>query len=165
MKGPSRGRAAALTNAGSPLASVAQFAPLGTQEVNSRAYCSWFGFTGQAQQKKLSKLSGGERNRVQLAKLLRAGGNVVLMDEPTNDLDVDTMRSLEEALLEFAGCVVVVSHDRFFLDRLCTHILAAEGEGKWTWFEGGFSDYEADRIKRQGDAPPKPIKYATLVGA
>jgi sulfate-transporting ATPase len=99
---------------------------------------------------------------VQLGKLLRAGGNVLLMDEPTNDLDVDTMRSLEGALLDFAGCVVVVSHDRYFLDRLCTHILAAEGEGEWTWFEGNFQEYEADRVKRQGDAPPKPLKYATL---
>merc|ERR1712195_308757 len=97
---------------------------MGAAEVNSRAYCSWFGFSGQAQQKKLDKLSGGERNRVQLAKVLKSGGNVLLLDEPTNDLDVNTMRSLEEALLEFAGCVVVVSHDRFFLDRIATHILA-----------------------------------------
>jgi sulfate-transporting ATPase len=135
---------------------------LGTATVSSRAYTSWFGFKGGDQQKQVVKLSGGERNRVQLGKLLRAGGNVLLMDEPTNDLDVDTMRSLEDAILEYAGCVVTVSHDRYFLDRLCTHILAAEGEGKWTWFEGNFQEYEADRIKRQGDAPPKPIKYATL---
>ena len=112
---------------------------LGSATVSSRAYCSWFGFKGGDQQKRVASLSGGERNRVQLAKLLRSGGNVLLMDEPTNDLDVDTMRSLEEALLEFAGCVVVVSHDRFFLDRLCTHILAAEGEGVWTWYEGNFA--------------------------
>jgi len=135
---------------------------LGTQEVNSRAYCSWFGFTGQAQQKKLVKLSGGERNRVQLAKLLKAGGNVILLDEPTNDLDVNTMRSLEEALLEFAGCVVVVSHDRFFLDRIATHILAAEGDGKWVWFEGNYQEYEEDYLKRFGDVQWKPVKYASL---
>ena len=135
---------------------------LGTATVASRAYVSWFGFKGGDQQKRVANLSGGERNRVQMAKLLRAGGNLILMDEPTNDLDVDTMRSLEEALLDFAGCVVVVSHDRYFLDRLCTHILAAEGEGKWAWFEGNFEEYERDRVKRMGDAPPKPLKYATL---
>ena len=140
---------------------------LGTQEVNSRAYCSWFGFTGQAQQKKLSKLSGGERNRVQLAKVLKSGGNVLLLDEPTNDLDVNTMRSLEEALLEFAGCVVVVSHDRFFLDRIATHILAAEGDAEWVWFEGNYQEYEEDYLKRMGNAVWKPVKYAarTLVEA
>ena len=140
---------------------------LGTQEVNSRAYCSWFGFTGQAQQKKLSKLSGGERNRVQLAKVLKSGGNVLLLDEPTNDLDVNTMRSLEEALLDFAGCVVVVSHDRFFLDRIATHILAAEGDAKWVWFEGNYQEYEEDYLKRMGNAVWKPVKYAarTLVEA
>merc|ERR1712216_584425 len=97
-----------------------------------------------------------------LAKLLRAGGNVILMDEPTNDLDVETMRSLEDALLDFGGCVFVVSHDRFFLDKLCSHILAAEGEGEWTYFEGNFQEYEADRIERMGDTEPKPIRYATL---
>jgi sulfate-transporting ATPase len=137
---------------------------LGTATVSSRAYCSWFGFKGGDQQKRVKNLSGGERNRVQLAKLLRAGGNVLLMDEPTNDLDVDTMRSLEEALLDFAGCVVVVSHDRYFLDRLCTHILAAEGEGQWTWFEGNFEEYEADRVKRMGNDEPRPMKFATLAG-
>uniref|UniRef100_A0A7S0EGY2 ABC transporter domain-containing protein n=1 Tax=Phaeocystis antarctica TaxID=33657 RepID=A0A7S0EGY2_9EUKA len=138
---------------------------LGTAEVNSRAYCSWFGFSGQAQQKKLDKLSGGERNRVQLAKVLKSGGNVLLLDEPTNDLDVNTMRSLEEALLEFAGCVVVVSHDRFFLDRIATHILAAEGDAKWVWFEGNYQEYEEDYLKRNGDVAWKPVKYAanTLV--
>jgi len=135
---------------------------LGTATVMSRAYVSWFGFKGGDQQKRVKNLSGGERNRVQLAKLLKSGGNVLLMDEPTNDLDVDTMRSLEEALLDFAGCVVVVSHDRYFLDRLCTHILAAEGEGQWTWFEGNFEEYEADRVARLGDDAPRPIKYATL---
>jgi sulfate-transporting ATPase len=135
---------------------------LGTATVASRAYVSWFGFKGGDQQKRVATLSGGERNRVQMAKLLRAGGNLILMDDPTNDLDVDTMRSLEEALLDFAGCVVVVSHDRYFLDRLCTHILAAEGEGEWHWFEGNFEEYERDRKKRIGDDEPKPLKYATL---
>ena len=126
---------------------------LGTASVMSRAYVSWFGFKGGDQQKKVKNLSGGERNRVQLAKLLKSGGNVLLMDEPTNDLDVDTMRSLEEALLDFAGCVVVVSHDRFFLDRLCTHILAAEGEGHWEWFEGTM----AALIIPQRAAAAKPV--------
>ena len=137
---------------------------LGAASVMSRAYCSWFGFKGETQSKKVALLSGGERNRVQLAKLLRSGGNVLLMDEPTNDLDVDTMRSLEEALLEFAGCVVVVSHDRFFLDRLATHILAAEGDGKWTWYEGNFAEYEEDYLKRMeaaGTLPPA-VKFAQL---
>jgi ATP-binding cassette ChvD family protein len=133
-----------------------------TVQVNSRSYVGWFGFKGGDQSKKVAKLSGGERNRVQLAKLLKSGANVLLMDEPTNDLDVDTMRSLEEGLLDFAGCAVIVSHDRYFLDRLCTHILAAEGEGKWTWFEGNFEEYEADRKVRLGDAEPKPLKYAKL---
>uniref|UniRef100_A0A7S3X2Q5 ABC transporter domain-containing protein n=1 Tax=Emiliania huxleyi TaxID=2903 RepID=A0A7S3X2Q5_EMIHU len=140
---------------------------LGTQEVSSRAYCSWFGFTGQAQQKPLSKLSGGERNRVQLAKVLKSGGNVLLLDEPTNDLDVNTMRSLEEALLDFAGCVFVVSHDRFFLDRIATHILAAEGDAEWVWFEGNYQEYEEDYIRRNGEVAWKPPKFAArnLVGA
>ncbi|KAL1523904.1 hypothetical protein AB1Y20_018823 [Prymnesium parvum] len=138
---------------------------LGTASVQSRAYVSWFGFKSGDQQKRVANLSGGERNRVQLAKLLRAGGNVLLMDEPTNDLDVDTMRSLEEALLEFAGCVVVVSHDRYFLDRLATHILAAEGDGKWVWFEGNFAEYEEDRKRRYDGKDPFEIgasKFATL---
>merc|ERR1711935_816507 len=119
---------------------------------------------GQAQQKKLDKLSGGERNRVQLAKVLKSGGNVLLLDEPTNDLDVNTMRSLEEALLEFAGCVAVVSHDRFFLDRIATHILAAEGDAEWVWFEG---KYQEDYIRRNGEVAWKPPKFAArnLVGA
>ena len=145
-----------------PLPSGTDNIELGTAEVSSRAYVSWFGFKSGDQQKRVATLSGGERNRVQLAKLLRTGGNVLLMDEPTNDLDVDTMRSLEEALLEFSGCVVVVSHDRYFLDRLCTHILAAEGEGKWTWFEGNFEEYESDRVKRMGNEEPRPLKFATL---
>ena len=114
------------------------FLELGTAEVNSRAYCSWFGFKGGDQQKKVAKISGGERNRVQLAKVLRSGANVLLLDEPTNDLDVDTIRSLEEALLEFGGCVVVVSHDRFFLDRICTHILAYEGDSQVNFFTGNY---------------------------
>uniref|UniRef100_A0A7S3EZX0 ABC transporter domain-containing protein n=1 Tax=Haptolina ericina TaxID=156174 RepID=A0A7S3EZX0_9EUKA len=141
---------------------------LGTATVNSRAYVSWFGFKAGDQQKRVAALSGGERNRVQLAKLLRTGGNVLLMDEPTNDLDVDTMRSLEEALLDFAGCVVVVSHDRFFLDRLATHILAAEGDGKWVWYEGNYAEYEADRVDRWGGKDPFSAdvgRYASLVEA
>lgn len=135
---------------------------LGKSTVPGRAYTSWFGFKGGDQQKLVSSLSGGERNRVQLAKTLRAGGNVIIMDEPTNDLDVETMRSLEEALLDFGGCVFVVSHDRYFLDRLCTHILAAEGDGEWQFFEGNYQEYEANRIERMGDAEPKPIRYASL---
>ena len=136
---------------------------LGSAEINARAYCSWFGFTGSAQSKKLAALSGGERNRVQLAKVLKSGGNVILLDEPTNDLDVNTMRSLEEALLEFAGCVVVVSHDRYFLDRIATHILAAEGDSQWTFFEGNYQEYEEDFTKRSGgEVLIKPIKYAKL---
>ena len=121
----------------------------------------------QAQQKPLSKLSGGERNRVQLATVLKSGGNVLLLDEPTNDLDVNTMRSLEEALLDFAGCVFVVSHDRFFLDRIATHILAAEGDAEWVWFEGNYQEYEEDYIRRNGEVAWKPPKFAArnLVGA
>ena len=134
---------------------------LGDAEMNSRAYCSAFNFKGTDQQKKVGMLSGGERNRVHLAKLLRAGGNVLLLDEPTNDLDVETLRALEDALVDFAGCAVVISHDRFFLDRICTHMLAFEGEGHVEWFEGNFEDYEADKIRRLGpDAvEPKRIKY------
>ncbi|MCB1367551.1 MAG: energy-dependent translational throttle protein EttA, partial [Rhodobacteraceae bacterium] len=118
---------------------------LGDAEVNSRAYCGAFNFKGGDQQKKVSLLSGGERNRVHLAKLLREGGNVLLLDEPTNDLDVETLRALEDALVDFAGCAVVISHDRFFLDRICTHILAFEGNSQVEWFEGNFEDYEADK--------------------
>jgi len=133
--------------------------------VNSRAYCSWFGFKGGDQQKKTSVLSGGERNRVHLAKLLRTGGNLILLDEPTNDLDVDTLRALEEALLDFAGCAVVISHDRWFLDRIATHILAFEGDSRVVWFEGGYRDYEEDRRRRLGEeaAMPHRIKYRKLV--
>ncbi|MEM7213322.1 MAG: ATP-binding cassette domain-containing protein, partial [Pseudomonadota bacterium] len=134
---------------------------LGDAELNSRAYCGAFNFKGGDQQKKVKLLSGGERNRVHMAKLLRTGGNVLLLDEPTNDLDVETLRALEDAIEDFAGCAVVISHDRFFLDRLCTHILAFEGEAHVEWFEGNFEDYEADKIRRLGpDAvEPKRIKY------
>ena len=119
---------------------------LGAREVNSRQYVSWFGFTGSDQQKRVKDLSGGERNRLHLAKLLRSGGNVLLLDEPTNDLDVDTLRALEEALLAFAGCAVVVSHDRWFLDRVATHILAFEGDSQATWYEGSWQQY-ADWVR------------------
>ena len=134
---------------------------LGDAEMNSRAYCGAFNFKGTDQQKKVGLLSGGERNRVHLAKLLRTGGNVLLLDEPTNDLDVETLRALEDALTDFAGCAVVISHDRFFLDRICTHMLAFEGDAHVEWFEGNFEDYEADKIRRLGpDAvEPKRIKY------
>lgn len=125
--------------------------------VAGRAYVSWFGFKAGDQQKRIGNLSGGERNRVQLAKVLRSHANVLLLDEPTNDLDVHTMRSLEEALLDFAGCAIVVSHDRWFLDRLATHVLAAEGDGKWTFFEGNFQEYEEDRYSRLGRAFEPPF--------
>jgi ATP-binding cassette ChvD family protein len=133
--------------------------------VNSRAYCSWFGFKGGDQQKKVGVLSGGERNRVHLAKLLRRGANLILLDEPTNDLDVDTLRALEEALLNFAGCAVVISHDRWFLDRIATHMLAFEGDSRAVWFEGNYQDYEADRHRRLGAEADQPhrIKYRKLV--
>ena len=139
---------------------------VGKREVASRAYVSQFNFQGSDQQKKVGDLSGGERNRVHLAKLLRRGGNVLLLDEPTNDLDVDTLRSLEEALLDFAGCAVVISHDRWFLDRIATHILAFEGDSKAVWFEGNYQAYEADlkrRIGAQADEPRR-IKYRKLTG-
>src|SRR6185436_2793542 len=133
-------------------------------EVASRAYCGWFGFKGSDQQKKVGSLSGGERNRVHLAKLLKEGGNLLLLDEPTNDLDVDTLRALEEALLDFPGCAVVITHDRWFLDRIATHILAFEGESHVEWFEGNYQAYEADRKRRLGvDADqPHRIKYKKL---
>jgi ATP-binding cassette ChvD family protein len=133
----------------------------GRNEINSRAYVGAFGFRGSEQQKKVGQMSGGERNRVHLAKVLKKGGNVLLLDEPTNDLDVDTLRALEEALEEFAGCAVIISHDRFFLDRIATHILAFEGESQVEWFEGNYADYEADRKRRLGvDADtPHRIKY------
>jgi ATP-binding cassette ChvD family protein len=138
---------------------------LGKREVNSRQYVSWFNFKGGDQQKRVADLSGGERNRLHLAKLLRSGGNVLLLDEPTNDLDVDTLRALEEALLEFAGCAVVISHDRWFLDRVATHILAFEGDSRTVWFEGTYEEYEADRHRRLGSEADQPhrIKYKRLV--
>ncbi len=134
---------------------------LGDLEVNSRAYVGAFNFKGPDQQKRVGQLSGGERNRVHLAKLLKSGGNVLLLDEPTNDLDIETLRALEEAILDFAGCVIVVSHDRFFMDRLCTHILGFEGESNMTFFEGNFNDYEDDKKRRLGDAAviPQRVKY------
>jgi ATP-binding cassette ChvD family protein len=140
---------------------------LGRGEVNARAYCSWFGFKGSDQQKLVKVLSGGERNRVHLAKTLQRGGNLILLDEPSNDLDVDTLRALEDALLEFAGCAVVISHDRWFLDRIATHILAFEGESQVYWFEGNYREYEADKKRRLGaeaDVPHR-IKYKKLVRA
>jgi ATP-binding cassette ChvD family protein len=134
---------------------------LGKREMNSRAYCSAFNFKGADQQKKVGQLSGGERNRVHLAKMLKSGANVLLLDEPTNDLDVDTLRALEEALEDFAGCAVIISHDRWFLDRIATHILAFEGESHAEWFEGNFQDYEKDKMRRLGtdSAIPHRIKY------
>ena len=140
---------------------------LGDREVNSRAYVARFNFSGSDQQKKVGQLSGGERNRVHLARMLKEGANVLLLDEPTNDLDVNTLRALEEGLENFAGCVVVISHDRWFLDRLATHILAFEGDSKAVWFEGNYSDYEADRKKRLGAAAEQPhrIKYRQLTRA
>ena len=139
----------------------AELIQLGDAEVNSRAYCSSFNFKGGDQQKKVGMLSGGERNRVHMAKLLKSGGNVLLLDEPTNDLDVETLQALEAALEDFAGCAVIISHDRFFLDRLCTHILAFEGEAHVEWFEGNFEAYEEDKIRRLGPdaAEPKRVKY------
>lgn len=135
---------------------------LGNREINSRAYVSRFNFAGSDQEKKLGVLSGGERNRVHLAMTLKEGGNLLLLDEPTNDLDVNTLRALEEALENFGGCAVIISHDRWFLDRICTHILAFEGDSQVYWFEGNFSDYEENKKKRLGDVTPKRIKYKKL---
>ena len=139
----------------------AEVIELGDAQVNSRAYCSSFNFKGGDQQKKVSLLSGGERNRVHMARLLKSGGNVLLLDEPTNDLDVETLRALEDALVDFAGCAVVISHDRFFLDRICTHIMAFEGDAHVEWFEGNFEDYEEDKKRRFGPEAlePKRIKH------
>jgi len=133
--------------------------------MSSRAYVGSFNFKGSDQQKAVGKLSGGERNRVHLAKVLRRGGNLLLLDEPTNDLDVDTLRALEDALLNFAGCAVVISHDRWFLDRIATHVLAFEGESQVTWFEGNFDAYEEWRRARLGDEADRPhrITYKKLV--
>ena len=138
---------------------------VGGREIHGRAYAGQFGFKGTDQQKPVDKLSGGERNRLHLAKTLRSGGNVLLLDEPTNDLDVDVLRALEDGLLAFAGCAVVISHDRWFLDRIAPHVLAFEGDSEVRWFEGNFADYEADRKKRLGAeaAQPHRIKYKPLV--
>jgi ATPase subunit of ABC transporter with duplicated ATPase domains len=137
---------------------------VGNYTVQSRAYCSRFNFKGSDQQKKIGDLSGGERNRVHLAKMLKSGGNVLLLDEPTNDLDVETLRALEEAILAFPGCAVVISHDRWFLDRIATHILAFEGDSEVVWFEGNFADYEEDKKRRLGDdaVNPQRIKYKKI---
>jgi ATPase subunit of ABC transporter with duplicated ATPase domains len=137
----------------------------GKRTVNARAYCAGFNFRGADQQKKVGTLSGGERNRLHLAKLLKSGGNLLLLDEPTNDLDVDTLRALEEALLGFAGCAVVISHDRWFLDRIATHILAFEGNSEVVWYEGNYQDYAADYHKRKGSSVDQPhrIRYKKLV--
>ena len=137
---------------------------LGKREMNSRAYTSAFNFRGGDQQQKVGSLSGGQRNRVHLAKMLKSGANVLLLDEPTNDLDTETLAALEEALEEFAGCAVIISHDRMFLDRLATHMLAFEGDSHVEWFEGNFEDYEKDKIRRLGQdaANPHRIKYKPL---
>jgi sulfate-transporting ATPase len=137
---------------------------LGKQQVPSRAYVAAFNFKGADQQKKVGQLSGGERNRVHLAKMLKSGANLLLLDEPTNDLDVDTLRSLEEALADFAGCAVIISHDRWFLDRIATHILAFEGDSSVVWFEGNYQDYEADRKRRLGGEADQPhrIRFKPL---
>ena len=140
---------------------------LGRRKIQSRAYCGQFNFRGGDQQKKVGQLSGGERNRVHLAKMLKSGANVLMLDEPTNDLDVDTLRALEEGLLEFAGCAVVISHDRWFLDRVATHILAFEGDSHVEWFEGNFEAYEADKKRRLGEDSLQPhrIRYKPVVRA
>ena len=137
---------------------------LGAREVASRAYVSWFNFSGADQQKKVGVLSGGERNRVNLASTLKTGANLLLLDEPTNDLDVNTMRALEEAINDFGGSVVVISHDRWFLDRICTHLLVFEGDSKVNFFHGNFSEYEEDRRKRLGEeaARPKRIRFRPI---
>ena len=142
----------------------AEILDVGGRKINSRAYCASFNFKGTDQQKKVGTLSGGERNRLHLAKTLKSGGNVLLLDEPTNDLDVDTLRALEDALLEFAGCAVIISHDRWFLDRIATHMLAFEDEGKVVWFEGNYADYEADRKRRLGAEAERPhrLRYKRL---
>jgi len=139
------------------------FVMLGGRQVNARAYVARFNFTGADQEKKCGVLSGGERNRLHLALALKEEGNVILLDEPTNDIDVNTLRALEEGLENFAGCAVVISHDRWFLDRIATHILAFEGDSQVYFFEGSFSEYEENRRKRLGDEGPKRIKYRKLV--
>ena len=129
---------------------------VGKFQMPSRAYCGRFNFSGGDQQKRVGNLSGGERGRLHLAKTLAEGGNVLLLDEPSNDLDVETLRALEDALLEFAGCALVISHDRWFLDRIATHILAAEGDSQWTFFDGNYQEYEADKKKRLGEEGARP---------
>ena len=136
---------------------------IGNQKVNARAYISKFNFSGSDQNKKCGVLSGGERNRLHLALALKEGGNVLLLDEPTNDIDVNTLRALEEGLSNFAGCAVIISHDRWFLDRVCTHIIAFEGDSQIYSFEGGYTEYEENRKKRMGDTGPKRIKFKKLV--
>ena len=133
---------------------------MGNREVNSRAYISRFNFSGDDHNKKVTELSGGERNRVHLASMLKEEGNVLLLDEPTNDLDVNTLRALEKALMDYSGCAVVISHDRYFLDRIATHILAFEGDSKAVWFDGNFSEYEEDKRKRLGDDALRPRRIA-----
>jgi ATPase subunit of ABC transporter with duplicated ATPase domains len=140
-----------------------EYVEVGNQKIISRAYLSKFNFNGSDQNKKVGILSGGERNRLHLAMTLKTEANVLLLDEPTNDIDVNTLRALEEGIQDFAGCAVVVSHDRWFLDRICTHILAFEGDSQVYWFEGSYSEYEENRKKRMGDAGPKRIKYRKLV--
>jgi sulfate-transporting ATPase len=137
---------------------------LGRRKIASRAYCALFNFRGSDQQKKVGQLSGGERNRVHLAKMLKEGANLLLLDEPTNDLDVDTLRALEEALIDYPGCAVIITHDRWFLDRIATHILAFEGDSEVVWFEGNYADYEADRRRRLGAEAERPhrIRYKPL---
>jgi ATPase subunit of ABC transporter with duplicated ATPase domains len=139
------------------------FVEIGNQKVNTRAYLSKFNFAGSDQSKKVGVLSGGERNRLHLAMTLMTEANVLLLDEPTNDIDVNTLRALEEGIENFAGCAVVISHDRWFLDRICTHILAFEGDSQVVWFEGTYSEYEENKRKRLGDAAPKRIKYRKIV--
>ena len=135
---------------------------LGGREISARAYCSWFNFKGNAQSKKVGNLSGGERNRLQLAQTVRQAGNLLLLDEPTNDLDVDTLRALEGALLAFSGAAMVISHDRWFLDRVCTHILAFEGDSQTVWFDGSYSEYERDLRERTGGRDPAAVKYRPM---
>jgi energy-dependent translational throttle protein EttA len=139
------------------------FIEIGNQKVNARSYVSKFNFNGSDQNKKVGILSGGERNRLHLAMTLMTEANVLLLDEPTNDIDVNTLRALEEGIMNFAGCAVVISHDRWFLDRICTHIIAFEGDSQVYSFEGSYSEYEENRKKRLGDAAPKRIKYRKLV--
>ena len=139
------------------------FVEIGNQKINTRAYLSKFNFAGSDQSKKVGVLSGGERNRLHLAMTLMTEANVLLLDEPTNDIDVNTLRALEEGIENFAGCAVVISHDRWFLDRICTHILAFEGDSQVVWFEGTYSEYEENKRKRLGDAAPKRIKYRKIV--